>query len=232
LDLAGHAPVLDDDTVLGDLLEPLVDVPVVVGEVVVGEPQELVPDRVVGVDPAPEVLPGALDTPDRVLDGVEGLVDQGVDLLVGDVLLAEVERRDDVVDLLAQVVDQCRVAGAGAGVGDLVLLQQDEHHPEGTAAGVLGRVVFLQLLGQRDRPQGRAELPDAPRHHQGVARVDVAVAQVAVAPVARHDRALALQEGVVADDDAVTVDLEEHRPQVRLGAAEAVALLVAANLVE
>jgi len=53
-----------------------------------------------------------------------------------------------------------------------------------------------------------------------------------VAPVAGHDRALALQEGVVTDDDGVTVDLEEHRPQVRLGAAEAVALLVAANLVE
>jgi len=53
-----------------------------------------------------------------------------------------------------------------------------------------------------------------------------------VAPVAGHDRALALQEGVVADDHAVTVDLEEHHPQVRLGAAEAVALLVAANLVE
>jgi hypothetical protein len=59
----------------------------------VGDAEELEPDGVVGVDPAPEVLPGALDAPDRVLDGVEGLVDQLADLVVGDVLLVEVEAR-------------------------------------------------------------------------------------------------------------------------------------------
>ena len=201
-----------------------VDVAAGLDDLVVPPAQQLEPDGVVGVEEAPEVLPPVLNVADGALDGAERLVGEGVDLVIGDVLLEDPQRRDDAIEFALQEVGQRGVPRPGAGVGDLVLLHQHQHEADDPALGVLVGQLLVQDVREGDRHQRRAEHPDVARDGDHVAGVDVVDTEVAVAAVAGDDVASAAQLDVLADLDRLAVHLEGDRPQVRLGAADPVTL--------
>ena len=248
LRLAEDAPVLRDDRSarrVGDVLEPLGDVPVVVDEVLVVVGEHGDSELVVAVEQAPEVVPRALRVDDGRLDHVRCPVLERLDVLLRDVLLRHPElrlriflgadhtdREDEAVDRLLDEAVQPGVAGLGPFVADLVLLHQHEDDPDHPARVGDCRQLVLDPVGEWDRSQRPQQLADRPRDEHVVALVHIRVAEVAVAARRSHERARAVQERIVAEDDGVTVDLEEHRPQVWLGAAEAVTLRVGEDVVE
>jgi hypothetical protein len=83
-----------------------------------------------------------------------------------------------------------------------------------------------------DRLEGCAPLAERRRDGDVLAAVDVPAAEVAVAPGCRPDDPRSGKLQPLRYRHAISVDLEEDRPEVRLGTPPAVPFVVAVNAVE
>ena len=246
-----HAPVLRDDRSarrVGDVLEPLGDVPVVVDEVlVVVRAARVTPScrrRRAGSRGCP-TCPARRRWPTGSTSGARSLSAWMSSSVTSCFAHPELRLRSSgcrptptgrmkpLIASSTRLFNRAWPASAPSSLTWSSSIRTNTTPRHRRAASGTAGVVFLHPSASGIGRRVPRNSPIAPRDQHVVARRRHRVSpRLPWLPGVGHDRARAVQERVVAEDDGVTVDLEEHRPQVRLGAAEAVTLLVGEDVVE